>query len=172
MLNALTGSNDLQTSRYFPHVHEFSDFILSACGRRNYELVARHAGLDSITSALKRRPSLQLGIMSNVFAHFIEQAAVMSSAVYGKPAPIVFLDGGQLEVIRLCLSMDGVALTPGLGYIPSFGHLGLTKLGLTELNAGSGVCQDQHHVTSSVTRLLQKDWNYCAEWHGYNVSAV
>lgn len=71
--------------------------------------------------------------MSNVFAHFLEQAAVISSAVFGEPVPIVYLDGDRLMIIRICISIDAVALTPGLGYIPSFGHLGLTKLGLTEL---------------------------------------
>lgn len=44
--------------------------------------------------------------MFNVFAHFLEQAAVTSSAVLGEPAPIVYLDGNKLMIIHICLSID------------------------------------------------------------------
>lgn len=137
MVRALTGCNDLSTRKYFPHVHNFSDFLFSTCGRRTYELIARHAALDSVNSVLRRRPPLESGIMTHLVAHFLEQATATCGAISGQPPPVELLDSGRLLVVHVCLSTDGVALTPALGYVPKVGFLGLPSKGLELLGVAS-----------------------------------
>lgn len=135
LVQRLTGCNDFSTRRFFPRVHEFSDFLLSACGRRTYELVGRHVALDSVSSVLRRRPPLAYGVLPDLLSHFLEQATATCSTIAGQPPPIESLDDGKLSVVHVCISTDGIALTPALGYVPSLGFLGLTAKGLELLGS-------------------------------------
>lgn len=155
----MTGSNDLPSYKYYPHIHEYSDSLYAIMGRRAYELLAHHAGLDSVTSVRNRQPPLRYGLMPEHASHFIDQAAVTTGAVNGVPAPIEILCGGKLLVIHVCLSIDGLALTPGLCYVPSLGFLGLTEVAFKEIgvdNMNDAMLAIQHMGQDALHELCKK----------------
>lgn len=166
MVHRLTACREFSSNRYFPHVSLLSDFLHATCGSRNYDLFYRQAALDSGKHVRRRRPPLEIGIMTNVYAHFLEQTAVTNGAIPGEPAPVEHLDDGQLIVVHVCLSTDGVGLTPALGYVPSFGMLGLTPKALVTLEVDtmadafekiSGMAQQSLHELCKKTGVLVRN---------------